>query len=638
MRHLMSVLVLLVMGSLVVDAQAGTLHGPGSIHSSPPPRYATDHILVKFKPGAAASQLQALVQGDHFLRTIRGLDVHVLQVPAGTVLDRVALYQRNPNVLYAEPDFYRILIEPNEGTDPLPPDGTGNDHFSDQWALNNTGQPHAIPDPVLGIVEVSGSSDADIDAPQAWDISTGSPSVKIGILDTGIDCRDVGNPSGSLEFAVGKCVEQVNFVGGEEDLLDYLGHGTHVAGIAAATTNNGIGVAGVGWNSSVGSLKTCYQYYYYPYPELGDIYYEIIGVCPVSASAEAIQYAADNGYHVINMSYASDEFDVNGEPVSYGGYSQAEADAVANAWDAGMVLVAAAGNEGTNTQLYPAAYPQVIAVGATDHDDNIPDFSSFGSNWVSLMAPGENILSTVPNEFCVFYAWLLGLEFDPDSDACLDWYSGTSMASPHVAGAAALVWAHLFAGSLADPGSCTDAGGVTPCNQVVRDRLEFGADTAGALGQNMLAWSMNGRLNLHGALTASVEPPPPPEAEVLAEPTALVLALLDTNGDQSVMLSWGYGGADPTGFDIERNSVHPKNDKITATTVMQNVDGGLNLAYADLVGSGLYRYRVRARNDTALSDWSDYSGDIAVSDSAGGSGGGGPGGGKGGSNSGKPAK
>jgi hypothetical protein len=116
-------------------------------------------------------------------------------------------------------------------------------------------------------------------------------------------------------------------------------------------------------------------------------------------------------------------------------------------------------------------------------------------------------------------------------------------------------------------------------------------------------------------------------------PTVLVLGLLNNNGDESVMLSWEYDGANPTGFDIERNSVHPKNSKITATTVMQNVDGDLSLTYTDLVGSGLYRYRVRARNDTALSDWSGYSGDIAVTDSGGGSGGGGPGGGKGG----KPA-
>ncbi|MFC6672800.1 S8 family serine peptidase [Marinobacterium aestuariivivens] len=492
--------------------------------------------------------------------------------------------------------------------------------------MNNTGDPHAIPDPALGIVEVSGTEDADIDAPEAWDLTTGSSAVKIGILDTGVDCRGAGNPAGSLEFADGKCVEEVNFVSDEEpSLLDWIGHGTHVAGIAAATTDNGIGVAGVGWNSSIGSLKTCFQYYYCPYPELCEYYTVIIGVCPVSASANAIQYAADNGYHVINMSYASDEM-VGGEPVSYGNYSQAEADAVSNAWNAGVVLVAAAGNEGTDTPLYPAAYPEVIAVGATDHDDNIPDFSSFGNSWVSLMAPGENIFSTVPNDFCIFYADILGLEFDPDSDACLDWYSGTSMASPHVAGAAALVWAYIYPGDLGDPGNCVDADGVTPCNQIVRQRLESGADAFGALGQNMQAWSQHGRLNLHGALTAAAEPPPPPppppppEPELPSEPSGLSAGMVEDGGDQSAVLGWSHDGINVTGFDIERSTRHPKNGKITSVVEIQNIDTDLSLAYTDEVPSGTYLYRVRARNGAGVSAWSEASIEVVINDAGGGQG------------------
>ncbi|ANG65179.1 hypothetical protein A8C75_09205 [Marinobacterium aestuarii] len=627
MHHLTTLIVALVMlfPFAAGHAQALPLRVPDQIHASPPPAFASDRILVKFKPGSAAAEMASLARQGHdrHLRTIPGLDVHVIQVPAGTVLERVAVYQRNPNVIFAEPDFYRVLIEPNEGTDPPPPSGTGNDHFSDQWALNNTAQLHAIPDPVTGIAEVRGSQDADIDAPEGWDISTGSANVKIGILDTGVDCRSASNPVGSLEFDAGKCVEQVNFVAAEEGLLDFIGHGTHVAGIAAAATDNGIGVAGVGWNSSVGNLKTCFQYYYCPYPELCEYYTVIIGVCPVSASAEAIQYAADNGYHVINMSYASDEFDVNGDPVSYGQYSQAEADAVANAWDAGVVMVAAAGNEGTNTPLYPAAYPQVIAVGATDHDDNIPDFSSFGSSWVSLMAPGEYILSTVPNEFCIFYADILGVEFDPESDACLDWYSGTSMASPHVAGAAALVWAHFFSASLTDPGNCMDTNGVTPCNQAVRQHLEGGADTAGALGQNMLAWSMNGRLNLHGALMASVEPPPPPPPPpvvVPLSPSLLVATVVpDSAGGESVELTWEQDGL-ITGFDIERDKLNTKRGTVTGTASWAVAPSPL--AYADDVGSGRYLYRIRARNGDEVSAWVELAGYVDVTD------GGGKGGGK----------
>lgn len=635
MRHLMSFFVFLVLiVSQLSDAQALPPLDPGRTHASPPPAYAPDRVLVKFKPGLAESEVAALARqsGDRHLRSIPGLDVHVLEVPAGSVLDRVALYQRNPNVLYAEPDFYRILIEPNEGTDPPPPDGTGNDHFSDQWALNNTGQFHAISDPDDGIVEVRGSSDADIDAPQAWDITTGSAAVKIGILDTGVDCRDGANPLGSLEFSAGKCVEQVNFVAEEENLLDYIGHGSHVAGIAAAATNNGIGVAGVGWNSSVGSLKTCFSYKYYPYPELEPWCgcYVYIGVCPVSASATAIQYAADNDYHVINMSYASDEFDVNGEPVSYGNYSQTEADAVANAWASGVVLVAAAGNEGTDTQLYPAAYPEVIAVAATDHDDNVPDFSSFGSSWVSLMAPGENILSTVPNDFCIFYADILGLVFDPNSDVCLDWYSGTSMASPHVAGAAALVWAHLFSASLADPGSCTDADGITPCNQAVRNRLESGADTAGALGQNMLAWSMHGRLNVQAALLAGAEPPVLPAEDPPPPPGGFTAVAGDDSGNGVALLSWSYG-VDPGAFEVKRDSIHPKNGRVTET-VFKTLAGGVRDDMDD-PPEGLYRYSLRALDGGQASDWAEMpvTETVTVVDSSGGggsTGGGGKGGGK----------
>jgi subtilisin family serine protease len=117
---------------------------------------------------------------------------------------------------------------------------------------------------------------------------------------------------------------------------------------------------------------------------------------------------------------------------------------------------------------------------------------------MSLLAPGADILSTNPVGDCVFLAGLLGFPFDPLTEGCLSWKSGTSMASPHVAGAAALVWAQLFPGQA--PQGCTSPGGV-PCNDLVRNQLEQGADTVGAIGQNFLSWSEHGRLNLYGALS-----------------------------------------------------------------------------------------------------------------------------------------
>jgi subtilisin family serine protease len=173
-------------------------------------------------------------------------------------------------------------------------------------------------------------------------------------------------------------------------------------------------VAGVGWNSSLGNLKTCFAYQIDLLPPIG--YYVTVGVCPVSASAAAISHAADNGYHVINMSYGSDLVDPNGDPAGVPAQPNTETDAVAYAWSQGVVLVAAAGNDNNTNRLYPAANDDVIAIGATDHIDDRASFSTFsipGDHWVSLMAPGVDTLSTAPVADCVFLADILGYPFDP---------------------------------------------------------------------------------------------------------------------------------------------------------------------------------------------------------------------------------
>ena len=449
------------------------------------PAYAQDRILVRFKPGTPAASIaqshrvaKGLVQ-----RTIRGIDVQVVKIPRGQVVAKLHAYRVNPNVEFAEPDYNRLLVIPTEGTDPPPPTGIGVDLFPEQWGLNNTGQ--LLIEPLFGEPVLTGTPDADIDAPEAWDIHTGDASVKIAILDSGVDCSAVD--------LAGKCIEQTSFVTDFSATTDDLvAHGTHVAGIAAANTNNSKGTAGVGWNSSIGNLKACYEYEIDLLPPLG--LFAIVGVCPVSGSSDAITYAADNGYHVINMSYQSDLVDpVTGEPLSVSNPPDTEAAAVTYAWNKGVVIVAAAGNAGDTELVYPAALDEVIAVAATDRYDNLASFSSFGNAWVSIMAPGENIISTEPDASCV----LLVPGYVPGVDDCVTWKSGTSMASPHVAGAAALLWAQLYPGQA--PGSCTASNGL-PCNTVVRSILESSADTSGALAQNFLAWSQNGRLNLHAML------------------------------------------------------------------------------------------------------------------------------------------
>ena len=597
---------------LVMLALVSTLAG-AQVKPAPaqPPQFAPDRILVKFKPGTAASEMSALAReaGATSLKTIPGLDVHILRVPSGSVADKIAVYARNPNVVYAEADYYRVLRIPTEGRDLTL--ATEN-LFHQQWALHNTGQSLTQPD----LSVVTGTHDADIDAPEAWDITQGGAAVKIAILDTGVDCRSPRLPGGSLEFVLpGKCVEEVNFVAGYFSnydgspitLTDVVNHGSHVAGIAAAATDNGIGISGVGWRSSLGSLKACFEYFIDQYPPFG--IWAVVGICPVSSSAEAIMYAANNGYHVINMSYASDAVDVNGNPLGVGGFTQTENAAVQEAWNKGVVLVAAAGNGNNTVRSYPAAYDKVIAVGATNRHDDRASFSTFSADsddWVSMLAPGENILSTVPNALCVFYSELTGTPFDPNNDACLDWYSGTSMASPHVAGAAALVWGHLFPSGLANPAVCVDASGVK-CNQIVRQRLENGADPVGALGQNMRAWSRFGRLNVASAV-AEVAPPP-------AAPTDLSVK---NNGNGTATVTWSYGGQ----VELQREKLNAKRNLWQSLTT---VYAGSASTYTDASGTGSFRYRVGAVLTGSVL-WGTWSNAVEVTGSS--SGGGGKGGGK----------
>ncbi|MHC4913251.1 MAG: S8 family serine peptidase, partial [Planctomycetota bacterium] len=426
------------------------------------PRFAPDRVLVKFKPGTAASEIgKAHRQARGLtLKTIPGIGVQVVQVPAGTVPAKVAAYKANPNVEYAEPDFYRVLVIPNEEPGPTPAGGTN--YFEEQWYLNNTGQSVQI----LGTAP--GTDDADIDAPEGWEINQGLTTTdptayntpKVAVLDSGADCD-------TLDLQ-GKCLEQVNLVGMDPGLFgldecsadkpacDNFGHGTFVASEIAANTDNWEGIAGAGWNTSFGVFKVCYQ-------EIvtDGTYYFLVGLCPVSASAEAITLAAtdqfDSGnnllrsqYHIITMSYGSDLIDEGTGEITPTSPPNTECDAVLYAWNKGVVVVAGAGNNGDTNKFYPAACTDdpatgtgqstVIAVAATDHNDDRASFSTYSTDaddWVSMAAPGETIIGVLPDLHCA-------LDFPPGTDTCVNYWDGTSMATPLVAGAAALVWTDLY--------------------------------------------------------------------------------------------------------------------------------------------------------------------------------------------------
>jgi len=278
---------------------------------------------------------------------------------------------RNPNVEFAEADYLAFATAAPNDT-----------YFTNQWGLENTGQT---------IKGQAGTIDADINAPTAWNTTTGI-NVRVAILDTGIDQNH--------EDLSGKIVLQANFTT-SGTLDDLYGHGTHVGGIVAAVTDNGKGVAGGCPDCVLMNGKV-----------LRDD-----GAGAYSWIANGITWAADNQAKVINLSLGGSAS------------SRTLQKAVNYAWNKGAVVVAAAGNSANQSKTYPAAYANAIAVAATNNKDQKASFSSYGAKWVDVAAPGQDIFSTFPNH-----------PYKINKSPNYDYGSGTSMATPMTSAAAALIW------------------------------------------------------------------------------------------------------------------------------------------------------------------------------------------------------
>jgi hypothetical protein len=295
---------------------------------------------------------------------------------------------RHPDVAYVEPNYVLHLDQIG------PPETFPNDFdFGRQWSLRNTGQNEGLPG-------------ADIHAAAAWSVVAGAPGFVVAVIDTGTDYfhpdleanlwvnagETAGNGLDDDQNGYRDDVHGYDFVSRDSDPMEDHYHGTHVAGIIGAVGNNNVGMTGVAWRVSLMALKA--------FDEDGD--------SQVWTVVEAIQYAVANGARLINASWSQTN------------RSQALADAVAEALEAGVLFVASAGNLRTDRLPYPAAEPGVINVAATNNRDERASFSNYGPG-VTLAAPGDLVFSVFPNNR---YEYL----------------SGTSMAAPHVSGTAALVW------------------------------------------------------------------------------------------------------------------------------------------------------------------------------------------------------
>ncbi|GAA0787300.1 S8 family peptidase [Marinobacterium sediminicola] len=605
------ILFALCCGAVLSSAAAGAL-SLSDLGLSP---YAPDKVLVKFRPGVVA-QAQLLAHqaaGGHVMDAFDSIGVQLISVPSGSVPAAISLYQSNPNVLYAEPDYYRLLRIPAEEPGPTP--AGGGNYFNEQWYLHNEGQKHTyVQSTPIGsqLGTTQGSDGTDINAPEAWDISIGQRTVvatargtpKVAVLDSGADCN-------TLELS-GKCVEQVNLVGlsvgyfdyctGSEPACDNLGHGTFVSSEVAANTDNGEGIAGIGWDTSLGIFKVCYQELVTDY-----INYFVVGLCPVSGSIAAIEHASQDQldgdgqllrsrYSVITMSYGSDFIDEQGN-IYPTGPSNAECEAIESAWNNGVVVVAAAGNNGDTGRVYPAACTDaagestVIAVAASDHHDDRAAFTTFSwpsDPWVSLSAPGEAIIGILPDAQC-------GLASGVDS--CVDWWDGTSMAAPLVAGGAALVWSDLHADhpELAQTMPCEL--NAVPCNRLVRDRLQNNAAALGARGQNLRDWTRFGRLDVAAALADDGAPEPPgyvpPVAAFSYACSGFTCAFNAeaSTGSESLNYDWAFGdGVNVSGMTVQHEYAGKGSYTVTLTvddgSQPSSVSTSLNLKRPNQTQSG----------------------------------------------------
>lgn len=382
------------------------------------PRFVPGEVLVQYREGVSASTRSAVRRRVGATLEEKVVPhVELLRTPAGeSVEETVEALERRPEVEIAQPNFIYSVSET------IPNDPLFSDH---QWPLRNTGQ---------SIDGQSGILDADIDATDAWDTYRGSKELVLAVIDTGVDYNhpdlknniwtnrgETGVDAGGKDKRTNGVDDDSNgkiddwrgwdFTSNDNNPKDDFtsinnagGHGTHVAGTAGAVGHNSLGVAGVNWKVSIMPVRVC----------------NVFGSCDSGHIQQGIQYARDMGADVANLSLGGSESDPLTETT------------IAQATD--TLFAVAAGNEESNnddpdTPTYPCNHPlaNIVCVAANDNQDIYADFSNYGATTVDLAAPG---------------LWVRSTYVDDNNNGYSDdyvWMAGTSMATPHVAGAAAFI-------------------------------------------------------------------------------------------------------------------------------------------------------------------------------------------------------
>lgn len=362
----------------------------GGVQAEQGEAYVPGEVIVKYADigsGTAVASVASSLNAEIGAETIYTDEVmgvkgmQVVKVPDTTsVPDAVQFFKSNEHVVYAEPNYVTNLPAPLgnsentvQGLDSETPGMTipNDPDFDIQWGLYNTLN--------------SSAGRADISAPEAWNISTGSSDVIVAVIDSGVDYNH--------EDLAENCLSGFDFVNFDEDPMDDNGHGTHCAGTISAVTDNSIGIAGVSWNSKILPVKV----------------FDATGVSNTALEIMGIVYAEEQGADIISCSWGSHI------------YSEALKETIDST---NALFVCSAGNDGYDNDeipYYPAGYnsANIISVGASDEFDMLTWFSNYGAVSVDLLAPGEDIYSTLPGDY--------------------GFMDGTSMSVPFVSGTAALI-------------------------------------------------------------------------------------------------------------------------------------------------------------------------------------------------------